>query len=152
MKLNHGDLKISSPAFGHHERIPDRFAADGENVSPELRFESVPEGTRSLALCVHDPDAPLVRGFCHWVVTGIPADAGGIPEGGGDAFTQGPNTAGEAAWMGPAPPEGHGTHHYFFELYALDVELDEPLDREALMERIDGHVVEQARLLGTYKR
>ena len=149
--LNVADLRLRSPAFDNHERIPARHASDGEDVAPPLQWSGVPDGTRSFAIVVHDPDAPLVDGFTHWVAYGIPGDATGLPEGGGDAV-MGTTSFGATAYGGPAPPPGHGPHHYFFWLYALDADLElEPgLDRRALLERIEDHVIEQARLLGTY--
>jgi Raf kinase inhibitor-like YbhB/YbcL family protein len=152
--LNLGDLTISSPAFGHGGAVPERHTTEGEDVSPALAWSSVPEGTRQLALVCHDPDAPLTHGFTHWVLYGIPADATGVPEGGGDAFVQGTNDFGKEAYGGPAPPPGHGTHHYFFHLYALDAEVDAPagLTRAALLDRIDDHIIEQARIVGTFER
>jgi Raf kinase inhibitor-like YbhB/YbcL family protein len=150
-ELNVADLKLTSPAFKHHERIPDRYTGDGEDVSPELEWTGVPDGTKAFAVVCHDPDAPLVDGFTHWVAYGIAGDATGLPEGGGDAV-QGTNSMGHTGFNGPAPPAGHGTHHYYFWVYALDEDLDlEPgLDRRALLERIEDHVIEQARLVGTF--
>ncbi len=151
-KLNVADLKVSSPAFAHHREIPERHASDGEDVAPALEWSGVPEGTKAFAVVVHDPDAPLVDGFTHWVAYNIPGDATGLPEGGGEV-TQGVHSMGEEGYMGPAPPPNHGTHHYYFWVYALDDDLDlEPgLDRRALIDRIEDHVIEQARLVGTYK-
>jgi Raf kinase inhibitor-like YbhB/YbcL family protein len=150
-KLNVADLKLSSPAFDGHSRIPDKHTSNGEDVAPPLQWSGVPEGTNAFAVVVHDPDAPLVDGFTHWVAYKIPGDATGLPEGGGDA-THGTNSMGNTGYMGPAPPAGHGTHHYYFWVYALDDDLDlEPgLDRRALLEQIEDHVIEQARLVGTY--
>ena len=151
-KLNVADLKLSSPAFDGHSRIPDKHTSGGEDVSPPLEWTGAPEGTKSFAVVVHDPDAPLVDGFTHWVAYNIPGDATGLPEGGGDV-TEGPHSMGDTGYMGPAPPPGHGTHHYYFWVYALDDDLDlEPgLDRRALLDQIEDHVIEQARLVGTYK-
>ncbi|MGB9182984.1 MAG: YbhB/YbcL family Raf kinase inhibitor-like protein [Solirubrobacteraceae bacterium] len=150
-ELNVADLKLTSPAFKHHERMPDRHTGDGEDVSPELAWTGVPDGTKAFAVVCHDPDAPLVDGFTHWVAYGIAGDATGLPEGGGDAV-QGTNSMGNAGFNGPAPPAGHGTHHYYFWVYALDEDLGlEPgLDRRALLEKIEDHVIEQARLVGTF--
>lgn len=150
-KLNVADLAISSPAFKHHERIPARHAGDGEDVAPALEWTGVPAGTKAFAVVVHDPDAPLVDGFTHWVAYGIPGDATGLPEGGGDVV-DGTNSFGNTQYNGPAPPPGHGPHHYYFWVYALDDDLTlEPgLDRRALLERIEDHVIEQARFVGTY--
>jgi Raf kinase inhibitor-like YbhB/YbcL family protein len=151
-ELNVADLKLSSPAFKHHGAIPVKHASDGEDVAPELSWSGVPDGTEAFAIVVHDPDAPLVDGFTHWVAYGIAGDATGLPEGGGEV-TDGVNSLGEPGYKGPAPPPGHGTHHYYFWIYALDKDLDLPpgLDRRALLERIEDHVIEQARLVGTYK-
>jgi len=151
-KLNVADLRISSPAFENHKSIPERHTGDGEDVSPALEWSGVPEGTKSFAVVVHDPDAPLVDGFTHWVAYGIPADATGLGES-GEGVTQGKNSFGNTGYSGPAPPPGHGTHHYYFWVYALDDDLNlEPgLDRRALIDRIEDHVLEQARLVGTYK-
>jgi Raf kinase inhibitor-like YbhB/YbcL family protein len=150
-ELNVADLKLTSPAFKHHQRIPDRHSGDGEDVSPELMWSGAPEGTRAFAVVVHDPDAPLVDGFTHWVAYQIPGDADHLPEGGGQAVN-GLNSMGNAGYNGPAPPPGHGTHHYYFWIYALDddLRLEPGLDRRALMERIEDHVIEQARLVGTF--
>lgn len=151
-KLNVADLRISSPAFSGHRAIPERHTGDGEDTSPPLEWTGVPEGTKAFAVVVHDPDAPLVDGFTHWVAYGIPGDRTGLPEGGGDV-TSGNNSFGNAGYNGPAPPPGHGPHHYYFWVYALDDDLNlEPgLDRRALLERIEDHVIEQARVIGTYE-
>jgi len=150
--LNVADLTLRSPAFSNHESIPRRHAQDGENLAPPLEWSGVPDGTKAFAVVVHDPDAPLVDGYTHWVAYGIPGDATGLPEGGGDAVA-GVNSSGDAGYRGPAPPPGHGVHHYYFWVYALDEEIDlEPgLDRRALLERIEDRVIEQARLIGLYE-
>jgi Raf kinase inhibitor-like YbhB/YbcL family protein len=152
-KLNLGDLALRSPAFANHEPIPARHTTDGENVAPALEWSGVPDGTAAFAVVVHDPDAPLVDGFTHWVAYGIPGDARGLREGGGDAV-EGVTSRGDSGYRGPAPPPGHGVHHYYFWVYALDEDLGlEPgLERRALFERIEDHVIEQARLVGTYER
>lgn len=151
-QLNVADLRISSTGFDGHGRIPERHTGDGEDVSPALAFSGVPEGTKSIAVVVHDPDAPLVDGFTHWVAYGIAGDAEGLPEG-GDDVVPGTNSFGNRGYNGPAPPPGHGPHHYYFWVYALDDDLGlEPgLDRRALLERIEDHVIEQARVIGTYE-
>jgi Raf kinase inhibitor-like YbhB/YbcL family protein len=151
-QLNVQDLRIRSSAFDGHTRIPERHTGDGEDVAPALEWSGVPEGTRSFAVVVHDPDAPLVDGFTHWVAYGIAGDATGLPEG-GEGATHGTNSFGNAGYDGPAPPPGHGPHHYYFWVYALGDELDLPagLSRRELLERIEDHVIEQARLIGTYE-
>lgn len=146
------DLTLTSPAFDHHSGIPDRHTTNGENVSPPLEWSGVPEGTKSFAVVCHDPDAPLVDGWTHWVAYGIDGDATGLPEG-AKGLTEGPHTGGEDGYSGPAPPPGHGTHHYYFWVYALseDPELEAGLDRRELLAAIEDLVLEQARLVGTYK-
>lgn len=154
MPLNIADLSITSPAFEPEGRIPTRHAGDGEDVSPPLLISGVPRGAQELALICHDPDAPLPRGFTHWVCSGISVDTSEIPEGGGAAFTEGVNDFGGTGYSGPMPPEGHGLHHYYFWVYALDSSLNaEPgLTRRDLLELMDGRILEQARLVGTYER
>ncbi|MDQ3769036.1 MAG: YbhB/YbcL family Raf kinase inhibitor-like protein [Actinomycetota bacterium] len=151
-QLNVQDLAIDSSAFEGHEAIPERHTGDGEDVSPALVWSGVPEGTRSFAVVVHDPDAPLVDGFTHWVAYNIPGDATGLPED-GEGATPGTNSFGNQGYNGPAPPPGHGPHHYYFWVYALDSDLGlEPgLDRRELLSCIEDHVIEQARTIGTYE-
>jgi Raf kinase inhibitor-like YbhB/YbcL family protein len=151
-ELNVADLRVSSPDFKGHGRIPERHTSDGEDVSPTLEWSGVPEGTKAFAIVVHDPDAPLVDGFTHWVAYNIPGDATGLPEGASD-HVAGTNSLGNAAYNGPAPPLGHGVHHYYFWVYALDDDLylEPGLDRRALLDRIEDHVIEQARMIGTYE-
>jgi Raf kinase inhibitor-like YbhB/YbcL family protein len=150
-KLKVADLRIKSPAFEGHKRIPDKFTTNGENVAPPLEWSGAPEGTEAFAIVVHDPDAPLVDGFTHWVAYAIPPTTTSIPEG-GEGPVQGLNSMGEEGYMGPAPPPGHGPHHYYFWVYALDQNLELPrgLDRRSLLEQIEDHVIEQARVIGTY--
>lgn len=155
VQLNLGDLAIEPTSFEHRGAIPGHCTAEGGNTPPGLRWSGVPEGTVELALVVHDPDAPLTDGFTHWVVTGIDPASTGWDEGGPDeaAVVTGRNETGDAAYMGPAPPPDHGPHHYFVHLYALDTSLgDQPLSRQELLERIDGHIIEQARTVGTFER
>src|SRR3984957_9170093 len=117
-QLNVGELKLRSPSIEYHKRIPEQFTGDGEDISPGLEWTGAPEGTKAFAGVCHYPDAPLVDGFTHWVAYGIPGNATGLPEGGGSEVL-GANTAGEAKYMGPAPPPDHGNHHYYFWVYAL---------------------------------
>ncbi|WP_435156284.1 YbhB/YbcL family Raf kinase inhibitor-like protein [Amycolatopsis sacchari] len=102
----------------------------GKDLSPELSWSGAPEGTRSYAVTVYDPDAPTGSGFWHWAVADIPADVTGLPEGAGDETGSGlpagayqlPNDARVAHFLGAAPPAGHGPHRYFIVVHALDVE------------------------------
>jgi Raf kinase inhibitor-like YbhB/YbcL family protein len=155
MSLKLGNLRITSPAFQPLARIPKRYGGDGENKSPPLRWSGAPAGTQQFALVCHDPDAPLPNGFTHWVVYGIPATTTDLPEGQDPrAFVAGVNDAGKPGYFGPYPPNGHGAHHYYFWVYALDVKsaLTAGMSRSQLLESIKDHVLEQARLVGTYER
>jgi Raf kinase inhibitor-like YbhB/YbcL family protein len=155
--LNLGDMKITSPDFAPNSDIPKEFTASGENRPPDLHWDHVPEPAVELVLIVHDPDAPLLDGFTHWAVHGIDPTSSGVRNGDFSSRHGGVvdrNSTGEAGYLGPAPPEGHGTHHYFFHLYALDAPLrsDTPVGREELLRLMDGHIIEQARLVGTFER
>lgn len=154
MPLNIKDLKIHSPVFGTNEFIPQRYTCDGENISPPLEWSGLPQRTQQLAIICHDPDAPLPLGFTHWLIYGIEPTINQIAQAGGSQFTQGLNSANQPGYTGPAPPKGHGLHHYYFWLYALDtkLELKANLKREQLLKEIADHVIEQARLVGVYER
>ena len=151
MKVNLGTLVVTSPEFEHGGRIPERFTMAGESISPPLSWSGVPEGTQSFALLVHDADAPMVNGFTHWVVWGIPADRTSIAEG-ESSYPSGANGLGREGWFPPGPPAGHGDHFYYFHLYALDAPLDlEPnADPTAFLAAVEEHVIAQARIVGVY--
>jgi len=150
---NEANLTITSPAFDAHGPLASRYAKDEDNVSPELAWMGVPEGTQELAVICHDPDAPMPDGFTHWVVYGIPATEQGIPEGGGSAFTEGVNDFGDGGYGGPQPPPGHGVHHYYFWIYALNAPLDAApgLSRRELLDAMSEHIIQQNRVVGTYE-
>jgi hypothetical protein len=150
-------MQLASAAFEQRANIPRNYTGEGDDISPPLSWTNVPEGTRSFALFCHDPDAPLVTpgayGFVHWVLYNIPATVMRLPEG--DAsYTSGANNFGRDGYGGPMPPEGHGTHHYFFWIMALDVETDlEPgLSLEALLRNVEPNVIGMNRLVGNYSR
>lgn len=131
-----GAFDLTSANFDAGGLIPpvhsfDGFGCTGDNLSPALAWSSAPEGTRSFALMVHDPDAPTGgAGFWHWAVLDIPADAAGLPQGAGtadgavlpDGARQLRNDFGVPGWGGPCPPEGAPPHRYDFTLYALPVD------------------------------
>jgi Raf kinase inhibitor-like YbhB/YbcL family protein len=146
------DLELSSPAFDEGEPIPEQHTADGEGTSPALRWSHLPEGTTTLALIVHDPDAPS-GDFVHWLAWNIDPEPGGLEEG-TPAPGQGTHGFGGPGWTGPAPPEGHGPHRYVFGLYALDTQLDleQGAAREQLEGALEGHVLGEAKLMGIYER
>lgn len=146
-------FSLSSTAFGDGERIPRHYSCDGEDASPDLSWEGAPDGTQALALVVTDPDA---RGFVHWLIfdmTGTPS--GGLPaaiSASPDAPPQGTNGFGRLGYGGPCPPSG--THHYEFVLYALDQALGlsgAPRIGE-IRAAMEGHVLAEAKLTGTYQR
>lgn len=151
-------MVLSSPGFEQGKEIPKRYTGDGEDVSPELVWNNVPEGARSFVLICSDPDAP-VRTFIHWVIYNIPAESTRLAEGvppdnevaGG--IRQGINDFRRIGYNGPKPPPGK-PHRYFFRLYALDTVLDlEPgASAGKLAEAMAGHILAQAELMGIYGR
>lgn len=151
------DMKLTSSAFDNGGAIPAQHTCEGEDVSPALAWSDAPDGTRSFAVICHDPDAPLVKpgtyGFVHWVLYGVPGSATELAEG-VSGFVQGVNDFGNLGYGGPAPPPGHGTHHYFFWVLALDSELDlEPgLTMWELLERVEPKLIGMNRLMGSYSR
>ncbi|GAB2780779.1 YbhB/YbcL family Raf kinase inhibitor-like protein [Streptomyces chlorus] len=150
MPLNIKDLAIKARDFGTGERIPDRYAADHGNLVPELEISGVPEGTVELALVVNDPDAPLPNGFTHWVVYGIDPAAKTIGGQARGTWREGPNGIGQKAYTGPQPPAGHGTHHYYFWLYALDTSVSGEPTREEFLAAYGNNIIEQNRTVGTF--
>lgn len=155
-------MKLESPAFGHDQPIPAEFTADGRNVSPPVRWDRLPPGTQELALVCEDPDAPRAQPFVHWVAYKIPPAVSELPAGikrspkppAPAPLLQGKNDMGHVGYDGPAPPPGHGTHHYHFRLYALDkpLELEPNLDLKSVIASMSGHIIETAELVGTYAR
>jgi len=152
-------VRLESPAFRDGEPIPAAHSRDGGDASTPLSWTDPPAGTRSFALVCDDPDAP--RGtWVHWVLWGIPASARSLAAGEGSAEeppaggVHGTNDFRERRWGGPAPPKGHGVHHYRFHLYALDAEpkLAAGASRKELDAAIRSHVLGEATLTGTYRR
>ena len=151
-------LTVSSLAFSNGDRIPAKFTCQGQDVSPPLAWGNPPAGTRSFALIVDDPDAPAGI-FTHWVLFNIPADSRTLPEAvpaqaelSGGA-RQGKNDSGRTGYYGPCPPPG-GQHRYQFTLYALDKMLDlaAGASKKQLLSAMQGHILAQGRLTGTYQR
>lgn len=154
-------FSLKSAAFRDGERIPTKYTEDGENLSPPLQWADPPAGTKSFALIVEDPDAPSGT-FRHWGIYNIMGERTLLPEGlGGGAgaktedLGKGVNDFGEPRYHGPAPPKGHGTHHYHFKLAALDVDAlsrapNMPI--EQIWSAAEKHMLGQAELVGTYSR
>jgi Raf kinase inhibitor-like YbhB/YbcL family protein len=150
-------LALTSSAFQPLGRIPKKHTGDAEDVSPALAWSNVPDGTKAFALVVHDPDAPLITpkgyGFVHWVLYNIPGSVTRLEEG-DKGYTNGVNDFPKQGYGGPLPPEGHGTHHYYFWLLALNADLKLPagLSMLELFPKIEPHVIGMNRLIGAYSR
>jgi Raf kinase inhibitor-like YbhB/YbcL family protein len=154
-------MSILSTTFENGGEIPEIYTCEGDDISPPLSFSGVPEGARTLALIVDDPDAPDPNAprttWVHWVLYNLPADAAalaenaaqrGLPQG----TKHGTNDWGRTGYGGPCPPVGR--HRYFHKLYALDVQLPDlraPTKKE-LERAMKGHVVAEASLIGTYQK
>ncbi|MCD6424505.1 MAG: YbhB/YbcL family Raf kinase inhibitor-like protein [Anaerolineales bacterium] len=144
------EMTLTSPAFAQDEAIPLQFSCDGDDLSPELAWAGVPEGAASLVLIMDDPDAP-VGTWDHWLLFDMPPDLEGLAQG-STAGTEGNNSWNRTGYGGPCPPGG--THRYFFKLYALDTTLDLPAGtaKGALEAALEGHILGQTELMGTYTR
>jgi len=155
-------IDLASTAFAPGGRLPDRFTADGEGVSPPLHWRGVPEGTARLALIVEDPDAPAPRPLVHAIVAAIDPALDQLAEGairadgeGSGGKDVGKNSYLSEGWLPPDPPTGHGTHDYVFQLLALGPDapaLDPSPGRSDLVEHVRGHVLAAGVLVGTYSR
>ena len=144
-------MKLTSADFDNEGMIPEEFTCDGRNISPDLSVTDVPEGAKSLALIMDDPDAPGGT-FVHWVVWNIPPRTSSIERGKEPEGSQGRTSFGRKGYGGPCPPSG--THRYYFKLYALDEELDlkEGSSKKELESAMEGHIIESAMLMGKYRR
>lgn len=154
-------MEITSSVFAAGQEIPRHYTCAGADRSPPLEWKDVPTSAKSLVLIVDDPDAPdpaaPKRTWVHWVVYNLPASAGTLAEGGGNAAMAPPAMSGLNDWSrpgygGPCPPIGR--HRYFFKLYALDTVLDEiPKATKAVVEAaMQGHVLARAELVGTFAK
>jgi Raf kinase inhibitor-like YbhB/YbcL family protein len=158
-------LKFTSSAFENGQPIPRRYSGEGEDISPPLAWDAPPAGTQELALICDDPDAPTPKPWVHWVIYAIPADVhsllAAVPN---EPQLQEPAAAcqGKNSWdkgvtigyRGPMPPPGHGTHHYYFRLYALDAKLNlaPGATKDKLLAAMKGHVLAEGKLVGKYER
>lgn len=155
------DFELLSSAFVNEGEIPVQYTCDGDDLSPPLSWARIPDGTRSLALIVDDPDAPDPAApkmtWVHWVLYNLPADTASLPEGTGSAdlpngAREGRNDWKRTGYGGPCPPIGR--HRYFFKLYALDLELPDLKEptKAQLESAMQDHVLAEAVLMGTYRR
>lgn len=151
-------LKFESASFQHGAAIPVKHTCDGEDLSPPLSWSAVPEGTRGFALICDDPDAPIMT-WVHWIVYALPAERRSLPEDVkrvrqlSDGTRQGTNSWKRIGYGGPCPPR-NSTHRYFFRLYALGKEMDlgPGAEKRELLRAMEGAVLAQAELMGTYRR
>lgn len=149
-------MQVKSDAFKSGGRIPAQFTCDDADTPPPLAWSGAPAQTRSFAMVCRDPDAPSGVWY-HWAIFDIPSSSSTLAAGGapGAAMREAVNDFGKRGYGGPCPPRGHGTHHYHFTIYALDVEhLDVPprghcrdVERTAA-----AHAIASAELIGTYAR
>lgn len=150
MPLNIKDLKIESLDFAPLGKMKDEHAGDKGNVIPHLKISGVPSEAVELAVICHDPDAPLARGFTHWTLYGLPPSTTDLT-GAQEKFRVGPNGGGQPGYYGPQPPAGHGPHHYYFWVYALNTKVEGIPTREQFLERYRGNIIEQNRVVGLYE-
>lgn len=152
-------LNFKIEGIDEGEMIPKEFTCEGDNVSPEMSFGGIPPETKSLALIVEDPDAPVGL-FVHWVIYNMPPTTKGLDKGmkkdpvTTSGFKQGQNDFERTGYDGPCPPKGHGFHRYFFILYALDF-VPNPngtVTRKSLLEAIENHVIDKVEVMGKYQR
>ncbi|GAA5051206.1 YbhB/YbcL family Raf kinase inhibitor-like protein [Nocardia callitridis] len=146
----------------HNDQVSGKLGAGGKDVSPQLSWSGFPEGTQSFAVTVYDPDAPTASGFWHWVVADIPvsttelasgagSDGGTLPSG---AVTL-RNDAGFPGFVGAGPPPGHGPHHYYVVVHAVDVPslgIDASATPAFLGFNLFSHAIGRATLIGTYEQ
>jgi Raf kinase inhibitor-like YbhB/YbcL family protein len=149
-------FRLTSPAFDHDDDLPERFTADGGDVSPPMTWEGVPEGTKELVLVADDPDSDSGV-VTHWLVYGIYPDCTSLPEDlpkstlvDDPDVVQGLNEFDESGWSGPIIDGDRGPHRLFFRLFALDAELDLPpgITRQELRRAAKGHLIAQAEIVG----
>jgi len=158
MECNATMLNVTSPAFPDGGRIPVRYTADGDDLSPPLSWSHAPAGTSEFALICEDPDAPGGT-FTHWVIYDIPSNYDHLDDGMmqvaelDNGAMQGKNSFGKIGYGGPAPPRGK-PHHYIFRIYALDAKLDLPagIAKDELLKAMQGHIMAEGCLTGLYGR
>jgi Raf kinase inhibitor-like YbhB/YbcL family protein len=143
-------MKLKSKDFVDNSSIPSEFTYDGRNVSPQLSWEDVPQGTKSFALSVTDPDAPGGT-WIHWLVYDISKELreierGGLAKGAKEVL----NDFGRKSYGGPCPPSG--THRYFFTVYALDTEHLEGINKRNFFDIVEKQTIEKAAIKGLYRR
>lgn len=144
-------MELTSMAFTDGSPLPPQFTCDGKGTAPPLAVTGVPAGARTLALIVADPDAPSGN-FVHWTAWSIPAKDGPLSPLLPSGSVEGKNSAGETGWTPPCPPSG--SHRYIFTVFALDAapDLTSSASEDDLRRAMEGHILGEARLMGTYQR
>jgi len=142
-------MKLTSNDFKHNQMMDSKFTCDGKNISPHLKWENAPTGTKSYSLSCIDPDAPS-GDFIHWIIINIPASMTEIPQGGPIPGMEVENDFRKPKYGGPCPPSG--THRYFFKIYALNIEKLEGISKKNFRNKFDEHLLESAEIIGLYKR
>jgi len=145
-----GDITLTSSAFKNGGNIPIKYTCDGDDITPPLSFNNIPNSTKSLVLILDDPDAPGET-WVHWIVFNIPADITEFKEDVGPRYYIGKNSWGNIAYGGPCPSIGE-EHRYYFRLYALDTELNlfDGASRQEIDDAMAGHILGQTSLMGKY--
>ena len=157
MGLALSSMQLTSSAFNDGTNIPQQYTGEGADISPQLSWTDAPEATKSFALICHDPDAPLISpgnyGYVHWVLYNIPFSINSLEED-TDLYTSGVNDFGKLGYGGPLPQNGHGIHHYYFWILALDLEpsLQEKLSLWELLSVVEPNVIGMNRLIAKYSR
>ena len=143
-------MKLKSKDFENEGMIPSIFTCDGRDISPHLAWEDVPENTKSFALIVDDPDAPMGT-WVHWLVSNIPPNLRELPQNNvPSGALQVKNDFGKANYGGPCPPSG--VHRYFFKLYALNTATLEGINEKNFYDKVEEHKIAEAVLMGKYSR
>jgi Raf kinase inhibitor-like YbhB/YbcL family protein len=155
-------LQVRADAFEHEGEIPELFSDYGEGISPAIRWQGAPEGTRSFVILMEDPNAPQPRPFVHWVLYNLPGHHDHVPMGLNqmlrlehlDGALQGRNSRNTIGYFGPRPPEGNPAHQYHFQVFALDRELDLPIgaSRQQVIDAMATHVLAMGEVAGRFQK
>jgi hypothetical protein len=152
-------MQLTSSSFQQGEMIPGQYTCKGKNISPSLSWSGIPEGAKSLALILEDPDAPKGT-LTHWIVYNIDPGMAGLPENlpknsqenGANGLMQGQNDFKKTGYSGPCPPKGSAPHHYYFKLFALDTALNLPpaAGKTDVRNALQAHILAEGDLMGLY--
>lgn len=154
-------IEVTSPAFNYNGRIPEKYTADGEGLSPPIEWSGVPADAEAVVLLIEDPDSPTPEPMVHAIIWDLPGSDTSLPEGAlpkskdhSASPTMGRNSLFVPTYLPPDPPPGHGDHRYVFQVFALDTvpRFDGPPGRSALLEKMRGHVLAKGLLIGCYGR